>query len=414
MLSFVLCIGPLARLTPRFKPFLYNRRHLGVLTFVIALVHGALVLLWYHGFGDLNPLVSLLVSNPRYDSLQGFPFESLGLVALCLLFVLAATSHDFWNANLGPRLWKALHMSVYVAYALLVAHVALGAMLYEDHPLYWLVLALGPGTVAGLQLVHRILRLGPGRSRRRHCRAGCGSARHYDIPDQRATVVETAAAQRIAVFRLRRQGQRRVQRLPPPGRAAGRGPHRRRLHHLPVARLPVPARRRLLARALQRAHRHLCHAHRTRRGLCPPPGAAARHLRGTVAHRAGTPMNDQRNDDEAFFIGWADTPQADRRFFLRAGLGLMAGTAALGAGLAALQRPPGPGAWNPDDVREWRGHVSAAPYAMLRTPRARPRRATHCAAVVPGQVRRGRADRRAGGPAGGGHRQPDPARRGIR
>ena len=78
-------------------------------------------------------------------------------------------------------------------------------------------------------------------------------------------------------------------------------------------------------------------------------------------------MNDQRNDDEAFFIGWADTPQADRRFFLRAGLGLMAGTAALGAGLAALQRRPGPGAWNPDDVREWRGQVSAAPYAMLRT-----------------------------------------------
>lgn len=78
-------------------------------------------------------------------------------------------------------------------------------------------------------------------------------------------------------------------------------------------------------------------------------------------------MNDQRNDDEAFFIGWANTPQADRRFFLRAGLGLMAGTAALGAGLAALQRQPGPGAWNPDDVREWRGQVSAAPYAMLRT-----------------------------------------------
>ena len=28
LLTFVLCIGPLARLTDRFKPFLYNRRHL--------------------------------------------------------------------------------------------------------------------------------------------------------------------------------------------------------------------------------------------------------------------------------------------------------------------------------------------------------------------------------------------------
>jgi hypothetical protein len=78
-------------------------------------------------------------------------------------------------------------------------------------------------------------------------------------------------------------------------------------------------------------------------------------------------VSKTRNDDEGLFIGWADTPLADRRFFLRAGLGLMAGTAALGAGLAALQRPPGPGTWNPDDVREWRGQVSAAPYAMLRT-----------------------------------------------
>jgi len=201
MLTFLLCIGPLARLTPRFKPFLYNRRHLGVLTFLIGLVHGVLVLLWYHGFGVLNPMVSLLVSNPRYDSLAGFPFEALGLLALCLLFLLAATSHDFWNANLGPRLWKALHMSVVVAYVLLVAHVALGAMLYEDHPGYWLVLALGPGMVAGLQLYTACF--ASGRAEPVPALQGwlkVGPA--LDIPDQRATVIETADAQRIAVFRF--------------------------------------------------------------------------------------------------------------------------------------------------------------------------------------------------------------------
>ncbi len=71
--------------------------------------------------------------------------------------------------------------------------------------------------------------------------------------------------------------------------------------------------------------------------------------------------------DDAFFIGWAETPQADRRFFLRLGLGLTAGAAGLGAGLAALQRSPGAGGWDPDKVREWHGIVSAAPYAMLRS-----------------------------------------------
>ena len=39
---------------------------------------------------------------------------------------MAATSHDFWLLMLTPRSWKALHMAVYVAYALVVMHVALG------------------------------------------------------------------------------------------------------------------------------------------------------------------------------------------------------------------------------------------------------------------------------------------------
>jgi methionine sulfoxide reductase heme-binding subunit len=199
-LSFLLCIGPLARLTPRFKPFLYNRRHLGVATFVVALAHSVLVTLWYHGFGDLNPLLSLLVSNPRYDSLAGFPFEVLGLLVLVMLFLLAATSHDFWNANLGPGLWKAIHFLVYPAYALLVAHVALGALQSESHPLLRLALVAAVTPVVGLQLWAACfaskadvqtppgldwLRVGPA----------------LDIPDNRARVVEPQGAERIAVFR---------------------------------------------------------------------------------------------------------------------------------------------------------------------------------------------------------------------
>lgn len=75
----------------------------------------------------------------------------------------------------------------------------------------------------------------------------------------------------------------------------------------------------------------------------------------------------KRFDDEPMFIGWADTPPADRRFFLRAGLGLTGAAGLLGFGMSALQKSPGTGRWNPDDVREWRGVVSADPYAMLRT-----------------------------------------------
>lgn len=204
MLTFILCIGPLARLTPRFKPFLYNRRHLGVTTFLIALVHAGLVLLWYHGFSDLNPFVSLLVSNPRYDSIGGFPFESLGLIALLILFLMAATSHDFWNANLGAGLWKAIHMSVYLAYGLLIAHVALGALQSEKHPAYLILLCGGTILVSLLQLGSSVFASG---AKKVNSAADdwLDAGLFSDIPDNRAVILEPYGAERIAVFRYNGQ-----------------------------------------------------------------------------------------------------------------------------------------------------------------------------------------------------------------
>src|SRR5204863_719640 len=117
MLHVVLCIGPLARLDRRFLPLLYNRRHLGVLTFVVALTHGMLAVGFYHGFSDTPALVSLLTSNTEYRSLTGFPFEVLGVIALFILFLMAATSHDLWLKKLSQPVWKALHMGVYLAWA---------------------------------------------------------------------------------------------------------------------------------------------------------------------------------------------------------------------------------------------------------------------------------------------------------
>ena len=89
LLHVALAIGPLARLDKRFLPVVYNRRHLGVATFLVALAHAAVAVGYYHGFGSLNPLVSLL-SAP-----WPVPFEWFGAGALAILFVMAATSHDF-------------------------------------------------------------------------------------------------------------------------------------------------------------------------------------------------------------------------------------------------------------------------------------------------------------------------------
>ena len=68
LLHIVLSIGPLCRLDARFLPLLYNRRHMGVTMFFLALAHGGLALFQFHALGNLHPLVSLFTSNTRFTS----------------------------------------------------------------------------------------------------------------------------------------------------------------------------------------------------------------------------------------------------------------------------------------------------------------------------------------------------------
>lgn len=148
LLTLILSIGPLARLDRRFLPLLYNRRHLGVAMFLLATIHAGFSILQFHAFGDANPLVSVLTAyRADYDpfiaqsgQISRFPFEPLGLAALVILFLMAATSHDFWLANLGASWWKRLHLPVLAAFGLAALHIALGALQSERHPLYPILL----------------------------------------------------------------------------------------------------------------------------------------------------------------------------------------------------------------------------------------------------------------------------------
>ncbi|MBX3390873.1 MAG: ferric reductase-like transmembrane domain-containing protein [Phycisphaeraceae bacterium] len=200
----ILCIGPLARLDPRFLPVLYNRRHLGVLTFLIALAHASIAVGYYHGFGVVNPALSLLTSSTRVSSIEAFPFEWLGLCALIIMFFMAATSHDFWLRNLSSRSWKRLHMLVYVAYALLVGHVALGALQTDRGMLAPALMACGAALVCGLHIAAA--------EKERRGDVGVQTSIESDetwvdagpvtgIPANRARNVCTPGGERIAVFR---------------------------------------------------------------------------------------------------------------------------------------------------------------------------------------------------------------------
>ncbi len=201
LLHVVLCIGPLSRLNPRFLPLLYNRRHLGVTTFLLGVAHGGFGLFQFHALGNVNPLVSLFISNPRYGSVADFPFQALGFFALIILFLMAATSHDFWLRNLSAPTWKRLHMLVYVAYALLVAHVTLGALQSETSPVLASVLVVGVVTVVSVHLAAGFKERRIDRTRLDADNEGFVEVCRADrIPENCATIV-SLSGERVAIFK---------------------------------------------------------------------------------------------------------------------------------------------------------------------------------------------------------------------
>ncbi len=152
LLSVILAIGPAARLDPRFLPLLYNRRHLGVIAAAVATTHAYAALDWYFTYGPFDRFEMLLRGNTSFFQVHGFPFEVFGIFALLIMFLLAATSHDFWLRFLTPPVWKSLHMALYAAYLAIIAHISLGALQASTNPLLGVVVGFVAVGVAALHV----------------------------------------------------------------------------------------------------------------------------------------------------------------------------------------------------------------------------------------------------------------------
>lgn len=200
LLHIVLIIGPLCRISPKFLPLLYNRRHLGVTTFIFGLAHGVFATFQFHLFGVLNPFVSIFVSNTRFGSVPDFPFQILGLFALIILFLMAVTSHDFWLKNLTAPVWKTLHTLVYVAYAFLIGHVALGVLQTETNPILAVSLGVGFVLVIGLHLTAAFKESPKDIEKSTDDDDFVEVCTVDEIPDNRACIA-TVSGERVAVFK---------------------------------------------------------------------------------------------------------------------------------------------------------------------------------------------------------------------
>ena len=201
MLTVILSIGPLARLSPKFLPLLYNRRHFGVLFFLVACGHALSMVQWFAVQDALPSLAEEFTAWENYFKFIGFPFKTLGLVALTVFFLMAATSHDYWLNFLRPPVWKALHMAVYVAYGLIVIHVALGIM-QRDYSL-WIPFMLGASIVwvSGLHIVAGLRERKRDRGKNAGADGWLSVGPPDQIPDKRAKIVSLTGGERIAVYR---------------------------------------------------------------------------------------------------------------------------------------------------------------------------------------------------------------------
>ena len=387
LLHLILCIGPLCRLDPRFLPLLYNRRHLGVTMFGLALGHGSLALFQFHALGNLNPFVSVLVSNTRFGSLAQFPFELFGILALAILFLMAATSHDFWLANLTAPVWKALHMGVYLAYAALVLHVVLGVLQAEASPVYTGALFLGMGLVFGLQLA-AAFRSRPG-DREARPSGFLDACAVLDLPEGRAQVV-CLAGERVAIFRNGDRVQALSSVCQHQNGPLGEGCIRDGLVTCPW-------------------HGY---QYQPEDGASPPPFTekvptfnvrleAGRVLVDPVPNPAGTPASfglvasPAAPEDRPFFVGYLEMPTSLARFLKPRILGLLAAAALLGALLAAPQRPFGPGRFDFGHSRRFTGVVvlEGYPSLLLEQPQAAPGQPVRSRFLLVGEGKHGAGPR---------------------
>lgn len=361
LLHLVLSIGPLCRLDPRFLLLLYNRRHLGVTTFLLGFAHASLGLFQFHAFGNVNPLLSLFLSNQRYGSLTQFPFQSLGFAALLILFLMAATSHDFWLRNLSAPVWKRLHMLVYLAYGLLVAHVTLGALQSETSPVLATVLVAGLVTVLGLHIAAGCKEWRIDRARHRASQAAfvevCAVT---EIPDNCATVV-SLSGERVAVFRYDGKISAVSNACQHQNGPLGEGriidgcitcPWHGYQYEPTTGASPPPFKEKVPTFRVQViAGKVLVHPQPN------PPGTAVE-----PAHAGSADSVDPR----AFFVGYLPVPAPLQSFLRVVATSLGIGAVAIGIALAMAQSPAASVQFDYGHPRQFEGILRTRPYPALQ------------------------------------------------
>src|SRR5262249_31662368 len=103
--------------------------------------------------------------------------------------------------NLSAPTWKRLHMLVYLAYALLVAHVTLGALQSERSPVLAAALIVGVMIVLTLHIAAAFCERRVDRASRQVVGGGVVEVCRVDRSAEKCATIVSLSGERVAVFR---------------------------------------------------------------------------------------------------------------------------------------------------------------------------------------------------------------------
>lgn len=167
LLSVTLVLGPLSMLAPQpLQKLMPMRREIGVWSFFLALAH-VLLLFHDHNWNVLRFFITPGDGGAWTINLTAWGIGNyLGLGALVLAAVLAATSNDWSFRALGLSSWKHLQQLNYTLFALSAFHTLVYLPVMKRSPAFWAVfwiltiITIGLQTIGFVKTVHKIKRSG--------------------------------------------------------------------------------------------------------------------------------------------------------------------------------------------------------------------------------------------------------------
>lgn len=128
LIGFSFILGPLARFIKPLRKDLLYRKVFGLWGFALAVIHASLSVL-------------VILEQPSELILADAASLAFAAMALIIFLLMALTSTNEWIAKLGPKNWKSLQRTGYLAFLFVLFHIFLlgGGVFLSRETGHWVI-----------------------------------------------------------------------------------------------------------------------------------------------------------------------------------------------------------------------------------------------------------------------------------